>query len=218
MPFTRIEIATFGIVDDRLAVLLARREEAPCAGQWALPGGAIRIDLDDDLDAAARRVVRERLDVAASNLQQVCAAGGRTRDPRAPWAVSIVYRTLVRAVMLEARAGKRITALRWTPVEAAVRDTTLAFDHNRLIAQAVEATRADVDRLELPADLLPESFTLGELQAACESILARRLDKSSFRRRLAERDVLEPLRGALRTGAFRPAQLYRCRPQGRTPN
>jgi 8-oxo-dGTP diphosphatase len=68
-----------------------------------------------------------------------------------------------------------------------------------------------VDGLELPFGFLPEEFTLGELQSTCEELLGRRLDKSSFRRRLSERDVLEPVEGAMRGGAFRPAQLYRER-------
>ena len=57
--------------------------------------------------------------------------------------------------------------------------------------------------LDLPLQLLPEQFTLGELQAVCEEVLGRTLDKSSFRRRLADRDILEPIEGARRTGPFR---------------
>ena len=72
------------------------------------------------------------------------------------------------------------------------------------MAQAVDALRAEVDRLELPFGFLPPTFTLGELQALCEALLGRRLDKSSFRRRLAERELLEPVPGEMRTGAFRP--------------
>ena len=70
------------------------------------------------------------------------------------------------------------------------------------------ATRAEIERLDLPFGFLPQKFTLGELQALCEAMLGRRLDKSSFRRRLEDRDVLKPVHGAMRTGAFRPAQLY----------
>ena len=61
MPFTRLEIAVMSIVDGRLQVLLARRAEAPHAGKWALPGGVLRVDLDRSLEAAAQRVMNERL-------------------------------------------------------------------------------------------------------------------------------------------------------------
>ncbi len=209
MPFTRLEIAVMTLVDGGLQVLLARRAEAPHAGKWALPGGVLRIDLDRSLDAAAQRVMHERLGLELPFLRQLCAVGGPTRDPRAPWALSVVYRALVPAEKLDPSAGKRIEALAWRPVEEAMEDGGLAFDHAALIGQAVVATRAEVDGLELPFGFLPEEFTLGELQSTCEELLGRRLDKSSFRRRLSERDIVAPVDGAMRGGAFRPAQLYR---------
>jgi 8-oxo-dGTP diphosphatase len=209
MPFTRLEIAVMSLVDGGLQVLLARRAEAPHAGKWALPGGVLRIDLDRSLDTAARRVMNERLGLELPFLRQLCAVGGPTRDPRAPWALSVVYRALVPAEQLEPSAGKRIEALAWRPVEDAIGDKQLAFDHAALIGQAVKVTREEVEALELPFEFLPQEFTLGELQATCEHLLGRRLDKSSFRRRLSDRDLVEPVEGAMRGGAFRPAQLYR---------
>ena len=71
------------------------------------------------------------------------------------------------------------------------------------------ATRLDMERQDIPDGILPDSFTLGELQTLCERLLGRRLDKSSFRRKLADRRLVEPVAGALRTGANRPAQIYR---------
>jgi len=211
MPFTRLEVAVLSVVDGVLQVLLVRRAEEPHKGKWALPGGVLRIDKDPSLDEAALRVARERLGVEVPFLRQLCAVGGPARDKRAPWALSVVYRALVPAERFEPSAGKRIEALAWRPVEDASSDNGLAFDHAELVAKAVDATRAEVGRLELPFGFLPMEFTLGELQATCEQLLGRRLDKSSFRRRLAERDVLEPVVGAMRGGAFRPAQLYRER-------
>ncbi len=211
MPFTRLEIAVMGLVDGELQVLLARRAEAPYAGKWALPGGVLRIDLDASLDAAAQRVMRERLGLDLPFLRQICAAGGATRDPRAPWALSIVYRALVPAEYVSPLAGKRVEALAWRRVYDAIADKSLAFDHAMLVSQAVESTRAEVERLELPVGFVPEQFTLGELQACCEQLLGRRLDKSSFRRKLADRQLVEPVEGAVRTGANRPAQIYRLR-------
>jgi ADP-ribose pyrophosphatase YjhB (NUDIX family) len=209
MPFTRLEIAVMTLIDGGLQVLLARRAEAPHAGKWALPGGVLRIDLDRSLETAAQRVMHERLGLELPFLRQLCAVGGPTRDPRAPWALSVVYRALVPAEKLDPSAGKRIEALAWRPVEDAMEDRGLGFDHAALIGQAVKATRDEVDVLELPFGFLPAEFTLGELQVTCEQLLGRRLDKSSFRRRLADRGLLEPVEGAVRGGAFRPAQLFR---------
>lgn len=211
MPFTRIEIAVMSIVDGELAVLLGKRKQMPYASQWALPGGVIRIDLDADLEAAAQRVAGERLGTELPYLRQLCAVGGETRDPRAPWALSLVYRALIPVEAIDPKAGKRLEELRWSPVDEAMADEELAFDHNQLIHQAVAATRAEIDRLELPFGFLPTQFTLGELQETCEAILGRSMDKSSFRRRINERELVEPVPGELKTGAFRPAQLYRKR-------
>lgn len=210
MPFTRIEVAVMGLVDGSLQVLLARRAESPHAGEWALPGGVLRIDLDASLDDAARRVMRERLGLEAPTLRQLAAVGGPTRDPRAPWSLSVVYRALVRPEHFVASPGKRIETLAWRPVAQAGADAGLAFDHGVLVDQAAAVTQREVVDLSFPFELLPAEFTLAELQSACEQVLERRLDKSSFRRRLADRGLVEPVDGAFRGGANRPAQLYRA--------
>jgi ADP-ribose pyrophosphatase YjhB (NUDIX family) len=213
MPFTRLEIAVMGLVDGRLQVLLGRRAEAPYPGRWALPGGVLRIDLDRSLDDAARRVLQERTGLARPFLRQLGAVGGPGRDPRAQWALSVVYRALVPTENLAPTAGKRMQALAWRPVDELGTGAALAFDHSELVGRAVEATREEVERLELPFDALPSTFTLGELQALCEQLLGRKLDKSSFRRRLADHDLVEPVEGEMRGGANRPAQVYRRRKQ-----
>jgi ADP-ribose pyrophosphatase YjhB (NUDIX family) len=211
MPFTRIELVIMSIVDGGLAVLLGKRAGPPHKGKWALPGGVLRIDLDRDLESAAQRVAGERLDVTLPYLRQLLAVGSKNRDSRAPWALSVAYRALIPVEAIDPQAGKRLEAIRWCPIDEAREDPKPAFDHADLIRSAAEATRAEIERLELPFGFLPEAFTLGELQSCCEAILGRRLDKSSFRRRLDERELLEPVAGEMRTGAFRPAQLYRKR-------
>lgn len=208
MPFTRVELVVLSLVDNGLAVLLGKREQAPYLGQWALPGGVVRIDLDANLEESAQRVAQERLGIEVPYLRQQCVVGGAARDPRAPWAISIVYRALTRIEEFNPTAGKRLDALRWCPVDEAIANQKLAFDHNNLIQLAVTDARAEIDQLELPFEYLPDQFTLGELQATCEMLLGHRLDKSSFRRRIDERKIVEPVPGEMRVGAFRPAQLY----------
>jgi 8-oxo-dGTP diphosphatase len=208
MPFTRVELCALAIDDGRLAVLVGRREEAPYKGRWALPGGVLRIDLDSDLSAAAQRVAMERLGTALPYLRQQCAIGGKTRDPRSEWGMSVVYRALVRLEELAPKAGKRLEQVRWVPADEAINDRSLAFDHGKLIEAAVQALRGEVQRLDLPFEYLPATFTLRELQRTCEEILGKPLDKSSFRRRLGDRGCVEPA-GEMRTGPNRPAQLFR---------
>ena len=99
-------------------------------------------------------------------------------------------------------------ALQWRGVEQAAADRRLAFDHAHLIGQALATLRREVADLVLPAGYLPASFTLGELQQVCERILGHGLDKSSFRRKLADRDVVKPVPGEFRGGANRPAPIW----------
>lgn len=208
MPFTRVELCVFSILDGELQVLQARREGAPFQGRWALPGGVLRIDLDADLVAACQRVARERLGTELPGVELQTAVGAKDRDPRAPWALSIVFRSAVLAGDVPLSPGKRVSELRWTPASQAIADQRLAFDHAQIIRQALESLRAEVSDLRFAPGLLEEPFTLGELQAASEVVLQRELDKASFRRKIDVAAVVEPVEGALRTGAFRPAQLY----------
>jgi 8-oxo-dGTP diphosphatase len=209
MPFTRLELCVLGLVAETLCVLLGRREEPPAQGKWALPGGVLRIDLDRSLESAAQRVAQERLGTELAHMRQQQAVGGPSRDPRAPWALSIVYRAVMNAEAVELDAGKRLASLRWVPVDEAAQDITLAFDHELLIADAASALRQEIEDLHYPPGLMPDVFTLSELQQRSEQVLGRTLDKSSFRRRLADRACVEAVEGEFRLGANRPAQLFR---------
>lgn len=209
MPFVRVELCALSVREGALQVLLAHRKEAPYKGKWGLPGGVLRIDLDASLEAAAQRVAQERLGRTLPNLGQVAAVGGAQRDPRASWAMSVIYRSLVQPD-LKTIPGKRIEALTWTSVDDIPQRRDLAFDHGQLILQAVEATRGEVAAMHFPQGWLIEPFTLSELQARSEAVLAQSLDKVTFRRRVDAGAVAEPIPGQMRAGgAHRPAQLYR---------
>ena len=85
----------------------------------------------------------------------------------------------------------------------------MAFDHAQLISRAAQATRDEFERLDFAEGLVGDAFTLSELQAKSEAILGRSLDKSSFRRRISDSKCLVEMPGAMKTGAFRPAQRFR---------
>jgi ADP-ribose pyrophosphatase YjhB (NUDIX family) len=211
MPFVRIELVVLTVHEGVLQVLLGRRAEAPYAGRWALPGGVLRIDLDDNLDAACMRVARERLGLELPSATQLCAVGGRSRDPRAPWALSVIYRCTTAPGLLVATPGKRMAELKWAGGFDASADAKLAFDHSDLIHAAVGALQSEVEALRFSPGLITEPFTLGDLQATAEAVLGRALDKSSFRRRIDAGERVEPVGEERRTGPFRPAQLFRLR-------
>ena len=99
----------------------------------------------------------------------------------------------------------------WVAVQGDRVGLDLALDHARILADAVERLRSKLEYSHIAVHLLPEEFTLPELQRTYETILQQPLDKSSFRRRVAQADMLEEIPGKLRDGSGRPAQLHRFR-------
>ena len=212
MPFCRVEIALQSLFEGRLCTLLIQRQEEPYKGFWGLPGGVLRVDLDADLDATARRVSGERLGLVPPSLKQLVAVGAKGRDPRGEkeWGLSVVYYALVPEGSVSPAAGKRVSALKWVPADG--KPPRMAFDHPSLIAQVVQATRSAVADLNYPEGFVPERFTLSQLQGLSEQVLGRGLDKSSFRRKLRERGLVQAIDGEFTTGEkSRPAALYRLR-------
>jgi 8-oxo-dGTP diphosphatase len=113
------------------------------------------------------------------------------------------------AVML--KEGANAEEVAWWQVKGKHVETPLAFDHARIVAAAVSRLRSKVEYTSLPAHLLPPKFTLPDLQKVYEQILGRPMDKSAFRKRMAEAAFLEPVTGEKRPASNRPAQLYRIK-------
>ena len=214
MPLVRVELVLQTLLENKLATLVVKRLEDPFKGKWALPGGVIRTDLDPSIDSAAYRVLSERLSIAPKGLTQLITVGSAGREPRGPneWGLSVIYRALVMEDSLELAAGKRIEKWSWRTVEDLPPPDLFAFDHRNLVDQATDLTQSEFRELRFPQEAIPLTFTLTELQTICESILGHKIDKSSFRRKLMDRRLVEPVEGAFQTGLKnRPAALYRLR-------
>ena len=212
MPFCRVEVALLSLVHGRLCVTLIKRQEPPFAELWALPGGVLRVALDQNLNAAAERIAGERLGTAPPNVQQLYAVGAKGRDPRGAeeWGLSVVFYSLVPEGSFTPTAGKRVSDLSWVPVHDQL--PPMAFDHKDLVAAAVRAAQSDIANLDFPAGFLPERFTLPELQTLSEQVLGKQIDKSSFRRKLRERNLVEQINGEkTQGGAHRPAGIYKLK-------
>jgi 8-oxo-dGTP diphosphatase len=217
-PLVTVDIAIFTVREDALAVLLVQRPPSaddPHPGEWALPGGFIDIDRDADLLACARRKLKEKTGVVTPYLEQLGAWGNRKRDPRG-WSVTQVYFALMPSDDVELRAGANAADVRWARIEEGATGVgeKLAFDHELLLEHALERLRGKVEYTSLPAFLMPEEFTLSELQRAYEIVLGRPLEKSAFRTRVSDADLVERL-PRKRHATNRPAQLYRLKE--RTP-
>jgi 8-oxo-dGTP diphosphatase len=219
-PALTVDLVLMGRRDGRLAVLLARRTQHPQAGLWALPGGFVGIA--ETLDAAAERVLRDKVGLARAQLEQLYTFGAVDRDPRMR-IVSVAYLALLpEAAFAQARpGGADITAatlaVPWAgeaggPVSAVSEDgapLALAFDHADILSLAVKRLRGKLDYTDVGFALLQEHFTLRELQDVHEAILGVSLNKSAFRRRMRDRGWIAPT-GAREAGtAFRPAELFR---------
>jgi ADP-ribose pyrophosphatase YjhB (NUDIX family) len=209
-PIASVDLAIFALSETGIDVLLMRRADDPFAGEWSLPGGWIRVDEDADLEAAARRVLKDKTGVETPYLEQLMSVGNAIRDPRG-WSLSVAYFALMPREIADLNAGANAAAVDWWPVIDDVVSVPLAFDHADLLGIAATRLRSKVEYSSLPAHMLPDHFTLGELQSVYERILGRRLDKSAFRKRVAEADFVEPVAGAMRRGSNSPAQLYRLR-------
>lgn len=210
-PYVTVDVVIFTLREGGLQVLLVKRGAEPFTDSWALPGGYIHMDEDDDLEAAARRILADKTGIRPPYVEQLQAFGGRRRDPRG-WTATFAYFALIASEDLELRHGANADDVRWWPVEGDGVAMPLAFDHGTILACALTRLRNKVQYSTLPVHLLPERFTLSDLQRVYEQLLGKPMDKSAFRKRIAEADFLEAVAGEMRRGSNRPAQLYRIKP------
>ncbi|GAA5161732.1 NUDIX hydrolase [Viridibacterium curvum] len=202
-----VDVVLLTLEGNALKVALFQRDKEPFKNTLALPGGFIHEQEDQDAQDAAARMLRDKTGIASPYLEQLACFSGRGRDPRG-WSVSIAYYALVPAIAL---TGIGASGGILTPVE---RVKGLPFDHADIVRMAVERVRAKSTYSSLPVHLCGEQFTLPQLQAVYETILGEPINKVSFRRKMEELDILEPIAGAMESGkAHRPAQLYQLKRQ-----
>lgn len=214
MPFTyehprpalAVDCVVFGFDADLnadLKVLLIRRAIEPFKGQWALPGGFVRTN--ETLEAAALRELREETGLSDLYLEQLYTFGDPNRDPR-DRTVSVAYYALVTL------AGRRLTAtadaadVAWFPASDL---PSLGFDHGRIVDLAIQRLKSKVRYQPVGFELLPDKFTLSQLQHLYESVLERPLDKRNFRKKILGMDILKETDEIEQDVSHRAARLYR---------
>jgi 8-oxo-dGTP diphosphatase len=203
-PAIAVDMIIFTMGENDLMVLLVQRRGEPFAGHWAFPGGFV--DPDESLDQAAARELREETTVSDVYLEQLYTFGEPRRDPRGR-VISVAYFALVRKPLAVA-GGDDAADARWFPLSAL---PPLAFDHKVILDYALERVRNKVEYTNVVYSLLPETFTLTEMQRAYEVILGRQLDKRNFRKKIGSLDLVAPTGELRRDGAHRPAMLYHFR-------
>src|SRR6267378_4405601 len=183
-PALTVDAVVFGLDDEDLKVLLVRRDIEPFKGKWALPGGFVRVP--ESLEDAVRRELREETGLAEVFLEQLYTFGAIDRDPRER-VVTVAYYALVKLSDHRIRAATDARDAAWFAVSEA---TGLAFDHERILAAALERLKNKVRYQPIGFELLPPQFTLSQLQRLYETILETPLDKRNFRKKILSMDFI----------------------------
>ena len=202
-----VDCVVFGFDEGELKVLFIQRGLAPFKGQWALPGGFVRVN--ETLDNAARRELSEETGLKNVFLEQLYTFGAVKRDPRER-VVSVAYYALVKLADMHTRAATDAADALWFPVSSPPR---LAFDHTTILDTALARLRGKLRWQPVGFELLPPKFTLSQLQHLYEAVLGTTLDKRNFRKRVLALHLLIPLKETHMSGTHRPAQLFRFDPE-----
>ncbi len=203
IPVVAVDVAILTVVEGRLRILLIKVKKKPYAGLWALPGGIIRPT--ESLDQAAYRELAEQTGVKNVYLEQLYTFGEVRRD-KTRRAVSTVYFALLNPEGPGPKTSPKYAGVDWFRVNAL---PGLAYDHARVIQYTVQRLRWKLEYTNVAWSLLPETFTLSELQSVYQAILGKTLDKRNFRKRILSLDLVVSTGRTRLGGAHRPAALYR---------
>jgi len=186
------------------------RQEEPFLGSWSFPGTLVR--QGESLEAAAYRILAEKIRVRNLYLEQLYTFGGPHRDPRESADsygvryLSVSYFALVRYAEAELIAD-RVSGIAWYPVSQVPQ---LAFDHNQILEYGHRRLRNKLEYSPVAFDVLPELFTLNDLYQFYATVLGDNFaDYSNFRSRLLKLGFLADTGLKVTRGAGRPATLYR---------
>lgn len=203
-PALTVDCVIFGMDEsESLKVLLIQRAIEPFKDRWALPGGFV--DMEEDLEAAALRELEEETGVKDVFIEQLYTFGAPRRDPRGR-VISVAYYALTNRANHPVKASSDASSAKWFDFDHI---PPLAFDHQQIFEMALQRLRAKVRYQPIGFELLPEEFTLSQMQKLYETILGvKELNKRNFRTRILKMGVLEEI-GRQEGVAHRPAMLYR---------
>ncbi len=208
-PAVTVDVVIFTIRDRQLKLLLVKRAGEPYRGQWALPGGFVR--LEEGLDEGASRELEEETGVSGVFLEQLYTFGRIDRDPRER-VITVAYYALIPSDKIQIRAATDAEAVGWFGMDEL---PELAFDHAEIVAMAHQRLTAKLDYSTIAFQFMPERFTLSELQEVYETILRQEMDKRNFRKWVLALEQIEETDEERRGGIHRPAKLYRVKHPGK---
>ncbi len=206
-PSVTVDVVMMSLRQRDLQILLVKRGSWPFEGMWAIPGGFVTID--ESLESAAKRELQEETGVQDVYLEQLYTFGDPGRDPRTR-VITVVYFALLDSERLQVKAASDAAEVGWFSVYELPQ---LAFDHAKILEYTLDRLRGKLDYTTIAFSLLPEQFTLRELQRVYEIIQHKRLDKRNFRKKILATGILEDTGAKKMEGTHRPARLYRFNPE-----
>lgn len=202
-PALTVDCVVFGLDDDtELKVMLIQRKLPPFKGGWALPGGFVQ--MDKSLEDAATRELREETGIERVFLEQLYTFGEVNRDPRTR-VVTVAYYALINLAEHQVRASTDASQAIWWAISNL---PPLAFDHLHILSLAFTRLKGKVRYEPIGFELLPQKFTLSQLQKLYETILGTTLDKRNFRKKILKMDLLLELDEVQTDVPHRAARLY----------
>ncbi|HEY6739175.1 MAG TPA: NUDIX domain-containing protein [Actinopolymorphaceae bacterium] len=208
-----VDLVILTVREGALHVLVVERGVDPYAGRLALPGGFLR-DLEEDTDDAAARELREEtgIDRSELHLEQLRTYATPGRDPRGR-VVTVAYLAIA-PDLPRPTSGTDARSARWEPAHrCAATPSSLAFDHNRILADGIERAIAKLEHTTLATRFCPEPFTIGDLRQVYEAVWDARLDPRNFHRKVSKTEGFVIPTGRKRASETgRPAELYRRGP------
>lgn len=200
-PSVTTDCVIFGFDGTRLRILLVQRGIEPFKGQWAFPGGFLK--MDESAEEGALRELHEETGLKAAYIKQFHTFSAPHRDPRER-VITIAYYALVR--MEEVKGGDDAADARWFALDEV---PSLAFDHDLILRTALKEVRKQIHFEPVGFELLPEKFTIKELQNLYEAILDVRFDRRNFYNKMKHFEILEQLEETVKPTPKREAYLFR---------
>lgn len=207
-PVVATDIAIFTLKQDELHILLIEMKKEPYGGFWALPGGIVQVD--ESVDDSAKRHLQSKTGVRDVFLEQLYTFGRVDRDPFGR-VVSVAYFALIPHDNVHLSTTAEYGGVKWFPVRDMPK---LAYDHQDIFDLALGRLRSKLEYSNIAHGLLPEHFTLTELQSVYELILGKKIDKRNFRKKILHDNWVEPTRKFATGAKARPAKLYRFKDKG----
>lgn len=193
----------FGFDNSELKVLLVKLAVDPAKGKWALPGSNILYD--EDLDAAAERVLCEFTGLENVYMEQFNSFGKTSRFPLFR-VITIAFFALLKIEDYSLEPGPKVTKTQWHSINKLPR---LPFDHKEIIETARKRLKQRVRIRPIGFELLPQKFTLTQIQNLYEAILNIKLDTRNFRKKLLNLKILLDIHERQKGVAHRAAKLYK---------